>query len=217
MTAKTDLRARLTLRSLRNGAFGLSNSITRRTTGGYNAPLQGPGAALLRTNGILFPYTPNISFAQQVDYSTYDLVHTNYQQNAYGRTRNPTIQIQSTFISQTPDEARYTVGVMHFLRVVTKMNFGSRDPDAGTPPPVLDFSAYGTYNFNKVPVLVGSFNFVFEDGVDYVEVQTAGQPIQIPTVMTIAMDLLPQYAPAKQLAFNLNDFARGSLYSQGFI
>jgi hypothetical protein len=217
MTTRSDLRARLTLKSLRGGAYGLPNSITSRTTGDYDLPLLGPGEALRRTNGIVFPFTPNINVSHQVEYSQYDLVHTNYQQNAYGKTRNPAIQVTGMFASQTPEEASYTVGVMHFLRVASKMNFGSKDPDAGTPPPVLDFTAYGPFNFNKVPVLLGSFNFIYEDNTDYVEVGVLGQRIQIPTIMTIAMDLLPQYSPARQMDFNLNDFARGALYTRGFI
>lgn len=200
MATKADQRARLSLKGT-----------------GWTVPLNGPGAALRQTNGILFPYTPNISVAHQVEYSQYDLVHTNYQQNAYSKTRNPTIQVTGVFASQTPQEAQYTVGVMHFLRVASKMNFGANDPDAGTPPPVLTFSAYGAYNFHKVPVLLGSFNFIYEDGVDYVEVNTAGQTVQIPVMLTIAMDLLPQYSPAAQMGFNVNELASGAGYLKGFI
>lgn len=215
MVTKRDLRAALTVKG--NAPLsGISRNITSQS--GYGVPFQGPGAALIRTNGILFPFTPNISFAQQVEYSQYDLVHTNYQQNSFSKSRNPAIQVTGTFASQTPEEARYTVGVMHFLRIVTKMNFGASDSDRGTPPPVLEFSAYGAYNFHRVPVLVGSFNFVYEDGVDYVEVETAGETVQVPSLMIIAIDLLPQYSPALQdKKFNLNDLARGSGYRNGFL
>jgi len=209
--ARADQRARLATRGTEIGRTQASNfNVT------YDLPFQGPGNALRRTGGILFPYTPNISVAHQVDYSQYDLVHTNYQQNAYSRTRNPNIQVTAMFASSTPAEAAYTVGVMHFLRVVTKMNFGPGDPEAGTPPPVLEFSAYGNYNFRRIPVLVGSFNFIYEDGVDYIEVETAGETVQIPAIMTIAMDLLPQYSPEQQNNFRLGELATGQGYrSQG--
>jgi hypothetical protein len=215
MVAKSDLRARLTIKTS-GGATGPTQAAAG-VGAVYNAPFYGPGAALYRTRGILFPYTPNISVSQQVDYSQYDLVHTNYQQNAYSKTRNPNIQLTGMFVSQTPAEALYTIGVLHFLRVVTKMNFGRDDPDAGTPPPVLEFSAYGTYNFRRVPVLVGSFSYVYEDGVDYVEVESNGETMQVPSLLNIAIDLLPQYSPAKQSGFSLNDFARGDAYKGGFI
>lgn len=214
MVTKSDLRARLTVKS---SGRRHQHGPDFRDYGGYDLPFRGPGAALQRTNGIMFPFTPNISVAHQVEYSQYDLVHTNYQQNAYSKTRNPAIQISGMFASQTPEEAAYTVGVMHFLRVVTKMHFGTTDTDAGTPPPVLEFSAYGTYNFKKVPVLLGDFNFVYEDGIDYVEVTTAGEVVQVPSMMTISMSLIPQYSPAKQSKFSLAEFASGAGYKDGFI
>lgn len=196
MVTKQDHRARLSTKSA------------------YTLPYNGPGSVLRPTNGILFPYTPNISVSYQAEYSQYDLVHTNYQQNAFSRSRTPALQVTGQFISQTPEEVEYTLGVMHFLRVVSKMHFGTRDSDAGTPPPVLEFSAYGTQNFNRVPVVVSGFNFIYEDGIDYVE---AADGSQIPTIMIVAIDLLPQYSPSKQQQFNLTDFANGSLYTGGFI
>lgn len=224
MAAKQDLRARLTVKNTRGNiggllGSGLNSSIVNNTA--YTAPFNGPGAALVRTNGIIFPYTPNISVAHAVEYSSYELVHTNYQQNAYGKTRNPQIQVTGNFASQTPAEAAYTVGMMHFLRVVTKMDWGESPASSGlvpgTPPPVLVFSAYGTYNFSNVPVLVQGFNFVYEDGVDYVEVDVNGETMQIPSLMTVSLDLLPQYSPAKQQEFNMDSFSRGDGYRRGFI
>ena len=212
MPSRTDLRAKLTVKGLSNYNGSAGNSAS------YMLPFGGPGAALYRTGGIIFPYTPNITVSHQVDYSMYDVVHTNYQQNAYNSTRNPAIQVTGSFVSQTPEEAQYTVGVMHFLRVVSKMHFGARDADRGTPPPVLNFSAYGAYNFSNIPVVVGSFDFVYEDGVDYVEVVTAGETVQIPSMMTISISLMPQYSPGKVTGqFNLNEFASGAIYKNGFI
>ncbi len=198
---RTDLRARLSVK------------------GDYSTPFSGAGQYLRRTNGILFPYTPNINVQHQVEYNTYDTVHSNFQQNAFVRSRAPNIQLTANFAQQTSDEAQYLVGVMHFLRVVTKMNFGKFDRDAGTPPPVLKFSAYGQYNFSGVPVLVGSFNFLYDDNVDYVEVDIQGsaQPVQVPSFMTIAMDLLPQYSPSLQRGFTLQSFANGTGYGEGFL
>jgi hypothetical protein len=180
-------------------------------------PFEGPGAALRTTNGIIFPFTPNINVAHTVEYSQYDLVHTNYQQNAYSRTRNPSIQISGVFASQTPEEAAYTVGVMHFLRVMSKMNFGTSDDERGTPPPVCEFNAYGTYNFHRVPVLIGDFTFNYEDDTDYVEVGVNGETVQIPAMMTIAISLIPQYSASKQNSFNLGEFAQGTGYKRGFL
>lgn len=196
MNARADLRARLLVK------------------GSYNLPITGPSAELNGHGGIIFPFTPNITVSHQVEYSSYDLVHSNYQPNAYARTRNPQIQISAQFASQTPQEAEYVVGVMHFLRVVSKMHFGEFDNDRGTPPPVLSFSAYGKYNFYNVPVLVGSFTFTYDDTVDYVETPSGNQ---VPSLTTIAIDLLTQYSHAKQASFSLNSLASGSGYLSGFL
>lgn len=180
----------------------------------YTEPFRGPGAPLANTSGIVFPYTPNISVAHQVDYGTYEVAHTNFQQPAYSKTRNPQIQVTANFINQTPDETSYTIGVIHFLRVVTKMEWGRGSSAPGTPPPVLDFSAYGLTNFQNVPVLVQGFNIIYEDGVDYVQ---GPNGVHLPAFMTIAIDLLPSYSPRKQNEFSLQSFANGTLYSGGFI
>jgi len=201
-----------------SGAGTASDSRVRLSAkSAYTDGFSGPGSVLASTNGIIFPYTPNITVAHQIDYGQYDLVHTNYQPNAYSKTRNPAIQVTGVFASQTPDEARYTVGVMHFLRVASKINFGQSN-NPGTPPPVLELSAYGKFNFNRVPVLIGGFNFVYEDGVDYVVVgDEATSTLQIPVIMTITIELLPQYSPGMQSQFSIESFADGTLYSAGFI
>ena len=188
-----------------------------RTKGGYNLPYSGPGVALRTTNGLMFPLTPTINLSQSVEYAPYEVVHTNYQQNAYTKTKNPSISVTGTFTSTTPKEAMYTIGVIHFLRVVTKMNFGRSDNQAGTPPPVLEFYSYGRYNFHKVPVLVSDFTVPYENTTDYIEVIVAGEPVQLPIVMNISVTLLPHYHPRLQDRFNLASFANGDLYRDGFI
>lgn len=208
----SDNRARLLTKPGYTEPYGGGGSGRSRPDGFVNTG--SPGEPLRRTSGIVFPYTPNISVSHQVEYSTYEVVHTNFQQLAYNKTRNPQIQVTANFINQTPDETAYSIGVIHFLRVVTKMNWGANDRDRGTPPPVLEFSAYGLTNFDNVPVVVQSFNMIYDDNVDYVE-GPDGQ--NLPVFMTIAIDLLPTYSPAKQNQFNLHSFANGSLYSRGFI
>ena len=71
---------------------------------------------------------------------------------------------------------------MHFLRWSTKSDFGAyvngnRRTDAGTPPPVLVFSGYGTEQFNNIPVIVRNFSYTLPEDVDYVTVQTQEQQV----------------------------------------
>lgn len=180
---------------------------------GNTTAINGPSQILRSGGGIIFPYTPTISYSQNVNYSQYDLVHTNYAINSYVNSRLGNISITAPFINQTLEEATYTFGVIHFLRVVTKMIFGKQLSDAGTPPPVLEFSSYGDKMFSRIPVLVGSFSTVFPNDVDYVSFDS----INLPVTMDIQIELIPQYSAQKQNDFNINNFASGEFYRQGYI
>jgi hypothetical protein len=216
-TSRTDMRARLRLKGISDLA---TRFIPSDLTENPNSPFNGPGEPLRIHRGILFPFTPIVSASHTVEYSQFDIVHNNYQQNAYKRTANPALQITGTFASQTIEEAKYTVGVMHFLRVASKMVFGEvgeeGDP-AGTPPPILEFSAFGAYNFDKIPVVISNFTFNYDDTTDLIEVDIAGKLTQVPTLTTISITLLPQYSPAMQNKFSLSELASGAGYSKGFI
>lgn len=197
---------------------------------GYTLPFSGPASVLSSKNGIVFPYTPTIASSMTTEYSQYDIVHSNYPQQSFVRHRPGNTTVTAQFINQTVDDARYTAGVLHFLSVVMKMHFGTDDTNAGTPPPLLEFSAYGLTNFNRVPVFVSSFSTTYPDDVDYItaSVSTSGRQdqagtsagtydINLPAIMTINIELIPHFPARVQNTFDLNSFANGGLYSQGFI
>ena len=190
---------------------------------GNNFYFKGPAKVLSRTGGLVFPIQPDIVYQQSVNYATYGLTHTNYTTYAYGGSSSPTLQVTAQFSNVTREEHEYTQGVIHFLRSVTKMFYGFADaektPAAGTPPPKLRFSSFGSNQFNKVPVLVSSVSIPYQSDTDLVEViDQAGQPQTLPAIQTISLDLLVSVNPAKQKRdFSKHNFLNGSLYSKGFI
>lgn len=190
-----------------------------RVKGGYSIPFNGPGAALRNGNGIIFPFTPTINYQHQSEYSQYELVHSNYAINSFVKSRPGNIQISAPFHHQTTNEAIYTVAVMHFLKVCSKMNFGANDSDAGTPPPLLEFSAYGPINFERVPVFIGSYSFSYPEDVDYVKVDApVVGGVELPVSMIISVDLIPHYPPSMTTEqFSIAQLASGELYRGGFI
>ena len=224
--ANTDLRAKL------RPAGGQGGN-------GYRLPFGGPGAALRATGGIVFPFTPSVTTSQGAEYAQHELIHANYRQNSFVRSKSPEIAVNAQFNPQTKEEGLYFLGVLHFLRVVTKMHFGPADPDRGTPPPVLEFSAYGKAMFHRVPVLVESFECNLDDDVDYMEVEVdsvldsefgaapfsprsrgvRGKPsaAKVPLNAALTISLLTHYSPQRQRAFDMRDFASGRLYQGGFI
>jgi hypothetical protein len=133
--------------------------------GGLLAPLR-------ETNGMVFPYQPTITYSQDVNYTTIDMVHTNQEFYAYTRTNAVKMTVSGQFTVQNQTEGVYSMACIHFLRTVTKMWFG-QGARAGTPPPVLLFDAYGTYMFNQLPVIVTNFSIGLTNDVDYVAVDLA--------------------------------------------
>jgi hypothetical protein len=125
---------------------------------------------LRNTNGMVWPYQPVITWAQGVNYSPMELVHTNQDIQAYVNTPSTKLQVAGDFSVQNQQDGIYALAAIHFLRTVTKMHFGSSDPNAGVPPPVLLFDAYGQYMFNQLPVIVTNFTVSLPNDVDYVPV-----------------------------------------------
>jgi len=183
------------------------------------------------TDGMVWPYTPTINMMQSVDYSTYDPVHSNQEFLTYSRTRAPQIVCSGFFTAQTATEARYLLACMHFLKSVTKMDFGTQAEDPGTPPPILLFSAYGEFMFNDIPVILSNFTFDLPNDKDYVKVPDAADfetgtlqrssdvvyenteyDTWVPSEVLIAVTLTVQNSPRRLTNnFNLKDFKQGGL------
>jgi len=136
------------------------------------------GSGLLQplraTNGVVWPYQPTITWEQSVDYSSIDMVHVNQEIYAYTKTPAAKFSISGDFSVQNNQEGIYALAAIHFMRVMTKMYFGT-GPALGTPPPVLLFDAYGQYMFNQLPVIITQFSVGLPNDVDYVPVDMSYQ------------------------------------------
>jgi len=124
---------------------------------------------------------------------------------------------------------------VNFLRTVTKMFFGKEQPLKGNPPPILHLSGYGDHMFQKVPVIINTFNVELRPGIDYISTrqdsvyQTASRsPVQreqldpnnidqtwAPTLSNISVLVTPVYSRDSIKNFSLSDFARGKLNGKG--
>ena len=133
----------------------------------YNASDSNILTPLKATNGVIFPYTPNISINYQANYEQYDLTHSNYRGVFYKNSRVGDISLRGTFTAQDTTEASYMLAVIHFFRSVTKMFYG-KDEQRGTPPPLVYLAGYGDFQFKEHPCLVSSFNYTLPNDVDYI-------------------------------------------------
>ena len=141
--------------------------------------LEGILAPLKSTNGVLFPYTPDLQMSHTADYEAIHPVHTNYVSWAYKNSKVDTITVGGDFTASTPLEASYVLAVIHFFKSVTKMYYGQDgNPTAGSPPPILLLKGYGNDLFNDVPVVVTSFSTTLPKDIDYISAPMA-QKFQI--------------------------------------
>ena len=136
----------------------------------YNDPsadVLKPLSASSGTNGVIFPYTPNITTTYSANYEQYDLTHSNYRGLFYKNSRVGDIQIRGTFTAQDTQEANYLLAVIHFFRSATKMFYG-QDAQRGAPPPVCFLNGLGQYQFSNHPVVISAFNYTLPNDVDYI-------------------------------------------------
>jgi hypothetical protein len=160
---QADWRVRL---SLAPGATYLYNDASE---GDILAPLQA-------TNGVIFPYTPQISVSYRANYDPTDVTHSNYKLFFYRNSAVDDIQIVADFTAQDTGEASYVLAVIHFFKSVTKMFYGQdTSPTAGTPPPLCFLSGLGQYQFNNHPLLVTNFQYALPTDVDYIRAGSTTQ------------------------------------------
>lgn len=133
----------------------------------YNSSNPGILEPLKSTNGVIFPYTPQIDTIYHATYNNQDLVHSNYRGYFYQNSYLGEILMQATFTAQTSREADYLLAVIHFFRSATKTFYG-QDDQRGTPPPLLYLSGFGEHQFNQHPCVLTQFNYNLPKDVDYI-------------------------------------------------
>ena len=89
---------------------------------------------LVDTGGLAFPYTPTIIMSHAASYSAITPVHSNYPFFAYQNSQVEAMTIVGQFYCQNSIEARYWMACLHYLRTMTKMDYGLNS--TGSPPPI---------------------------------------------------------------------------------
>lgn len=142
---------------------------------------------LVNTNGVIFPYTPQINVTHQAVYNSASLTHSNYAAHFYQGSEVNDIQITGEFTVQTVEEGQYLLAAIYFLRSATKMFFGfdqNTGEGAGNPPPLVYLDGYGEHYFPHVQCAITQFSHTMPNEVDYIE-------IPITTTKVIEVDTPP--------------------------
>jgi hypothetical protein len=138
---------------------------------GYLYKAQNPGilAPLQKTDGVIFPYVPQIQVIYAAHYDPAELIHSNYKIFQYKNSSVDQVTINCDFTAQDTEEANYMLAVIHFFRSVTKMFYGQDEiPKLGTPPPLCYLSGMGDFQFDRHPLVISSFNYNLPNDVDYI-------------------------------------------------
>jgi hypothetical protein len=122
---------------------------------------------LVDAGGMVFPYTPEVSFQTGAKYNTIPTTHSNYQFQAYENSAPGQITITAPMNVEDSTQALYWIASLHYFRSITKM-FSGFDMKAGNPPPVIFLNGYGSYVFKNVPVVVTNFQSTLSKDCDYI-------------------------------------------------
>ena len=189
---------------------------------------------LQESNGMFWPLTPAVVIQHSANYNPLSQTHSNYPFQAYQNSQVDSYNIIGEFPVQNSEDAKHWVATVNFLRTVTKMFFGKEQDLKGNPPPILHMSGYGDHMFNKVPVIVNTFNVELRPGIDYISTKqgqgglyrqaeivdevalTTGEPQSwAPTLSNISVLVTPVYSRDSIGRFSLSEFARGDLSGKG--
>lgn len=217
---KTDWRVRL---QIPQGADAVYNSILAGND------LMAP---LIPSRGIFWPLTPAVVIQHSANYNPLAQTHSNYPFQAYQNSQVDSLNVIGEFPVQNSDDAKHWVATVNFLRTITKMYFGKEQALKGNPPPIMHLSGYGDHVFNKVPVIVNTFNVELRPGIDYISTkqsdiysqrpgninvlnQTGESQSWAPTLSNISVLVTPIYSRESIKNFSLAEFARGELSGKG--
>ena len=199
-----------------------------------NNPLMAP---LAESRGIFWPLTPAVVIQHSANYNALAQTHSNFPFQAYQNSQVDQMNVIGEFPVQNSEDAKHWVATVNFLRTATKMFFGNDDGDGlkGNPPPIMHLYGYGDHMFNRVPVVINSFNVELRPGIDYISTKQTNTPYKqlsgadagffmnaegesqtwAPTLSNISVLLTPIYSRESIKNFSMKKFVRGELNGKG--
>lgn len=199
-----------------------------------NNPIMQPLAA---SQGIFWPLTPAVVIQHSANYNAMDQVHSNYPHQAYQNSQVDSMNIIGEFPVQNSEDAKHWVATVNFLRTATKMFFGQEagiDGLKGNPPPIMHLHGYGDHMFNRVPVVINTFNVELRPGIDYISTEQNPSDVQsprtrerlglpetgesqtwAPTLSNISVLVTPIYSRESVKNFSMKKFVNGELNGKG--
>ena len=163
-----------------NGDWRVKISLAPQSDYLYNAGDPGILKPLWATDGVIFPYTPQIQTQYKAMYTPKVLTHSNYTGAFYQGSSVDPLTITGIFTAQDTAEANYLLAVIHFFRSVTKMFYG-QDAERGSPPPLVYLTGLGPNQFMEHTGVIGSFDYTLPADVDYIRSKISPDTVDFST------------------------------------
>jgi hypothetical protein len=166
--------------------------------------------ALYNIGGIIFPYTPQVSYDSKADYAAVNPTHSNYTQYFYKYSSVTDINIIGKFTVQNETDAYILLSTIHLLKALTKMRSGG-ETNSGAPPPVCRLYGYGQQMLDETPIVIKSFRIELPDTVDYFTVNKTGSSdkASVPTACTITLGCSVVYSRNEIQKFTVENWLKG--------
>ena len=166
--------------------------------------------SLSNIGGIIFPYTPQISYDSKADYAAVNPTHSNYTQYFYKYSSVTDINIIGKFTVQNEADADILLQTIHLLKALTKMRSGN-DTNPGAPPPVCRLYAYGQQMLDETPIVIKNFRIELPDTVDYFTVNKISgyNTSSVPTSCTITLGCSVVYSRNEIQNFTVQNWLKG--------
>lgn len=180
----------------------------------------GPNNELSNLGGIVFPYTPSVSYEVKAEYSPSTPLHSNFAINFYKHSSIGDITITGKFSVENAADAGVYLATKHLLMALTRMRSGGAsggDSDSGAPPPVCRLDAYGDMMLMNVPVVITRFRIELPDSVDYFTTNNQYGSNSVPTMSTLAVTCLPMYSRDEMQQFSVTGYLARAYKNRGYI
>ena len=188
--------------------------LVQATSGFFNN-----SSPLIDLGGIIFPYTPSISYEAKAEYATQSPLHSNFAINFYQRSSISPITISGKFSVENAKDAAVYIATKHLLMALTRMRSGGAaagDSDSGAPPPICRLDAYGEM-LRNVPIAITSVRIELPDSVDYFVTDNGFGLHSVPTMSTIAVTCLPMYSRDEMQKFSVSKYLNKGYDNKGYI
>jgi hypothetical protein len=169
-------------------------------------------------NSITFDAMPSIQETQSATYREFSPLQHPGEILKYHSTDGRQWTISVKLFSRTMQEAAFNMQRINVIRSWVMPFYGQGTATnkrtkqyLGAPPPILTMTAYGEGVIGPVKCVLGSFNWTWDENVDWIATSSDGTGQPFPVIIDISMQLKETWSPTEFSNFDLTSYRLGTL------